>query len=161
MFCVNNEVNVDFEDRSTVNNGTITFWQYDLGGLSTSSLPSPSRIFTTSGDVDITLIVGSDQGCLDTNVITINIPEKPRAGFFFNTSNGLNVGAVFNFVDTSFNGFTYAWDFGDGGTADIQDPNHTYFENGTFEVTQLVTDLLGCVDSVKGLIDINTVRWEK
>jgi hypothetical protein len=36
--------------------------------------------------------------------------------------------------------YTYAWDFGDGGTATVQNPTHTYTEAGVFNVTLTVTD---------------------
>jgi PKD repeat protein/glucose/arabinose dehydrogenase len=36
--------------------------------------------------------------------------------------------------------FTYAWDFGDGGTSNEEDPTHTYTEAGTFTATLTVTD---------------------
>ncbi|GIJ26209.1 hypothetical protein Vqi01_13710 [Micromonospora qiuiae] len=39
--------------------------------------------------------------------------------------------------------FTYAWDFGDGGTADTLDATHTYTTPGTFTATLTVTDKRG------------------
>jgi PKD repeat protein/glucose/arabinose dehydrogenase len=38
---------------------------------------------------------------------------------------------------------TYAWDFGDGGTADTADATHTYAVPGTFTATLTVTDSRG------------------
>ncbi|OLT24192.1 hypothetical protein BJF82_13400 [Kytococcus sp. CUA-901] len=35
---------------------------------------------------------------------------------------------------------SYEWDFGDGDTAEGVDPEHTYAEDGTYEVTLTVTD---------------------
>lgn len=35
---------------------------------------------------------------------------------------------------------SYAWDFGDGSSADTADPSHTYAESGAYEVTLTVTD---------------------
>ncbi|KXK63623.1 PKD domain-containing protein [Micromonospora rosaria] len=39
--------------------------------------------------------------------------------------------------------FTYAWDFGDGGTADTLNAEHTYTAPGTFTATLTVTDKRG------------------
>ncbi|WP_433529929.1 ThuA domain-containing protein [Micromonospora sp. CA-263727] len=39
--------------------------------------------------------------------------------------------------------FTYAWDFGDGGTADTLNASHTYTVPGTFTATLTVTDKRG------------------
>ena len=40
------------------------------------------------------------------------------------------------------------WEFGDGDTANIQNPYHTYMSTGTFNVTETVTNLSNCVDSI-------------
>jgi hypothetical protein len=42
-------------------------------------------------------------------------------------------------VDSS-GGFTYAWNFGDGGTSTLQNPTHTYATAGTYTVTFTATD---------------------
>jgi hypothetical protein len=36
--------------------------------------------------------------------------------------------------------YTWAWDFGDGTTADVQNPTHAYTEAGVYDVTLTVTD---------------------
>ncbi|HEX7845408.1 MAG TPA: PKD domain-containing protein, partial [Chitinophagaceae bacterium] len=57
----------------------------------------------------------------------------------------------------SFNGLAYTntypvaswlWYFGDGGTANTQNTNHTYNTTGTFPVKLVVTDINGCKDSI-------------
>lgn len=40
-----------------------------------------------------------------------------------------------NFVNESFNGITYEWDFGDGGTSTDENPTHIYTEAGIYTVT--------------------------
>jgi PKD repeat protein len=37
-------------------------------------------------------------------------------------------------------GLTYAWDFGDGGTATVRNPTHTYTAGGTYTAEVTVTD---------------------
>ena len=39
--------------------------------------------------------------------------------------------------------YSWHWDFGDGGTANIQNPTHTYANPGTYTVTLTVTDIEG------------------
>ena len=34
----------------------------------------------------------------------------------------------------------WAWDFGDGETSELRNPKHTYAENGTYDVTLIVSD---------------------
>lgn len=155
--CPNNQIIVDFTDNSTTANDPITYWYYDFGGVGTSANANTSQLFTDEGDYTITHIVGTSNGCYDTLVQTLNIPPYPTAGFTYNTNNGLNIGAVFNFINTSSNATDYYWAFGNGNSSTEEDPSNTYFSNGTYTITQVVTGALGCSDSTSASITINTV----
>lgn len=52
------------------------------------------------------------------------------------------------FKNTSVNGFSYLWNFGDGTTSTAQDPLHTYTANGTYSVKLKTTGCLSIVDSI-------------
>ena len=43
------------------------------------------------------------------------------------------------FTDRSLYAATYDWDFGDGGSASIANPTHTYLNAGTYTVTLRIT----------------------
>ena len=155
--CVNNQIVVNFYDSSTVANDTINFWYYDFGGQGSQATPNPTQLFLASGSFIITQIVNSTQNCADTNIQTINLTPKPEAGFYYNTNNGLNVGAQFTFIDTSDYAVAWDWDLGNGNTSNLQDPSTVYFSNGSYVVTQYVYNDLGCSDSARRTIDISTV----
>lgn len=157
--CPNNQITLDFTDQSTATD-PINFWYYDFGGQGISNLANSSQIFNSQGSYIITHVVGTNKGCRDTTIQTINILPTPIAGFTYNTNNGLNVGAVFNFVDTSLYSNTFSWTFGDNSTGNVQNPSHTYFQNGNYLVTQYVSNSLGCLDSAAVFISINTVTNE-
>jgi gliding motility-associated-like protein len=94
-------------------------------------------------------------------VIPITVLPRPNAGFFYNTNNGLNIGAEVNFIDTSSYSTSYWWSFGDGtATSTDQNPDHVYFANGTYYITQVVYDNLGCSDTAVASLTINTVTNE-
>jgi len=158
--CVGSQLIVDFTDQSTTNQDAITNWLYDFGGQGIQSVPDPSQLFIGDGNFVITQIVTTVNNCVDTNIQIINIDPRPEAGFFYNTSNGLNIGATFEFIDSSNNAQSYYWTFGDGDDSYAQDPDHIYFENGSYIVTQLITGSYGCEDSVSQVININTVTDE-
>lgn len=151
---------VDFFDSSYVSTGTINYWFYDFGGMGSITAQNATQLFIGSGTFPVTHIVATTNGCVDTIITSLYIPPRPSAGFYFNTSNGLNVGAIFDFVDTSQNATVFSWNFGDGGTSSLQNPSHTFFANGTYYVTQYVYDQYGCVDSAVVPIYINTVVTE-
>jgi len=52
------------------------------------------------------------------------------------------------FSDSSQNGFTWEWTFGDGVTSNMQNPTHTYTAPGTYEVTLTVNGACKFTDSV-------------
>jgi len=47
-------------------------------------------------------------------------------------------GGTINFTNTSTNGATYSWDFGDGNNSTLQNPSNTYTVSNTYPV-QLIT----------------------
>jgi len=158
--CTGSDLDINFTDISTTDLDSIEDYLYDFGGQGLSNNQNPTQGFVGSGDFIITQIVSTYHNCLDSIVDTIIIPDRPEAGFYYNTTNGLNIGAEFEFIDTSFNAVDYYWEFGEGSTSTLQDPSNTYWENGAYIVTQYVTGILGCTDSTSILIKIETVTTE-
>ncbi|MBL4703894.1 MAG: gliding motility-associated C-terminal domain-containing protein [Flavobacteriales bacterium] len=158
--CVGSNVVVDFVDSSYTANDIINYWFYDFGGQGTQAVQDPAQLFVGDGDFVVTQIVQTENGCADTVIHMVTIPPSPVAGFYYNTSNGLNIGAEFSFIDTSSNAVAWDWTFGNGGTSTDQDPSTIYFANGTYVITQYAYGALGCVDSTSTTVVINTVTTE-
>lgn len=158
--CDNALIVIDFTDASMITNGTINSWYYDFGGQGQQSTQNPSQLFNGEGNFIITQIVNTTDGCADTSQQTITVPPAPNAAFFYNTSNGLNVGAEFNFIDTSLYAVSWYWELGNGETSTDQNPSTVYFANGDYDVTLYATGPLGCIDSTSQTISINTVTNE-
>lgn len=117
-------------------------WNYlwTMGdGFSTTTQSPGSYTYDTSGTFTITLIVSNDY-CSDSISQTITIYNAPPiADFSFNPSDGcapLNV----SFTNNSINGESYLWDFGDGDFSSDENPTHTYYSAGTFQVQLMVTN---------------------
>ena len=158
--CTDNQVVIDFMDSSYTLNDSITSWFYDFGGQGAQAVQDPTQLFIGDGDFVITQIVETEHGCVDTIVQTVYIPPRPDAGFYYNTSNGLNVGAEFTFIDTSTNAVSWYWLLGNGSSSTDQDPSTIYFSNGSYVITQYAYGALGCLDSSIITIVINTVTSE-
>jgi len=47
---------------------------------------------------------------------------------------------------------SYSWDFGDGQTSDLQNPEHTYADSGYYNVMLVVTNQFGCTDTAFELV---------
>jgi len=58
-------------------------------------------------------------------------------------------------VSGGFGPYTYAWDFGDGGTSTAEEPTYTYTAAGTWTVSVTVTDELGLEDSCSFELVVN------
>ncbi len=158
--CNGTQITADFTDLSTTQNDNIVSWMWDFGGQGSQSTQNPTQLFNGDGNFTITQIVETDNGCRDTSVQVLTIQPLPEAGFFYNTSNGLNIGADFTFIDTSNNSVAWDWVFDNGDFSSMQNPSTTYFSNGQYIVTQYAYNNAGCVDSTSTIIVINTVTTE-
>jgi gliding motility-associated-like protein len=90
---------------------------------------------------------------IDSAKLTI---QKPTAKFIVNSS-GLETNEVVYFVDDSEGDIEkYDWDFGNGKVSDLFNPNSTYSDDSTYTVGLVVTDSLGCKDSIQRNIRVIT-----
>lgn len=156
LSCPDNQPIAYFTDNST-SSDELNYWYYDFGGQGTAAIPNTSNTFSAGGFYSVTHIVGTINQCKDTMVQIIAIDDLPNAGFYFNTSGETNIGAAFNFIDTSANSVSYSWNFGDGNTSTEQDPSHVYYTNGNYNIIQYVANNLGCMDSAFQFIVVNTI----
>ena len=125
-------------------------------GITSDSL---NRIFIDTfhvpGIYDLRLVIRDQNGCYDTVLKTgyIHI-AKPVASFTASPPFGcwpLTVTYSDHTTDIAGTFFTtYAWDFGDGGTTIVSTSpvTHTYTSAGAFTATEIVTDNIGCKDTV-------------
>ena len=120
---------IQFNDLST-SNPLSWEWSFPGGNPTESNLQNPIVSYTT-GTYSAGLIVvnaaGSDTLFLE-EIITID--ELPEADFEFSGSE-----AAFQFSNTSTEATSFEWDFGDGTTSTVENPNHEFSASGTYEVS--------------------------
>lgn len=137
---------VTFSNTSLPAASTST-WTFGDGNNSTSI--SPTHTYTASGTYTVTLIAADASGCADTTTGTITVNQTPVANFSADTMVACNVPFTVNFTNASTGGNTYSWNFGDGGTSNLQNPAHTYTASGTYAVSLIVTNNpSGCADTM-------------
>jgi len=135
-------LSVAFLDLST---GTIDTWAWDFGDGDSSSLASPTHVYATQGDYTVSLTVTGPGGSdTETRIDYVAVGEPlPVAHFDASPRSGPAPLAV-DFTDLSTGTVdTWSWSFGDGGTASIASPSHTYTEPGLYAVTLTVTNSSG------------------
>ncbi len=118
------------------------FW--DFGDGDTSILNNPVHIFETSGYQTVTLIgVSSFNQCTSTFESEIYVLPAPTASFEPTETNGCVPFAI-ELSNNSENATFYEWDFGDGNVSVLENPDHTYYEEGAYPISLIVTDEQGC-----------------
>ncbi len=71
----------------------------------------------------------------------VAVKFKPRA--FFDYEQVICLGNTVDFENTSCNGDTFLWNFGDGTTSTEENPSHEYLTTGTFQVTLMTSNECG------------------
>lgn len=144
--------NIPFSDQSTPGDGAINKYKWDFGEGGTSTSKNPTYTYTTSGLFDVTLIITDANGCQSsvkkTRYITVN--ALPSVTFTQDNAARCKAPLDVNFSSTS-SGKTplkFLWQFGDGGTSTDENPQHTYNNSGSYDVTLNVTDAKGCIRKI-------------
>lgn len=126
---------IHFQDKSS---GQITHWQWSFGDGVTSTIQSPTHIYTAGGTYFVCLTVfNSDSGSICHDVlcmpITIHEPGKCVADYIY-SADSLNRLRIHFLDKSSGNINSWHWDFGDGTASDERNPTHTYSGFGKFRV---------------------------
>lgn len=143
---------VSFTDQSYIppgGVGTIVSWEWDFGDGNTSVQQNPSHTYANAGTWNVQLVVTNDAGCTDTVVQSYTNNQYPQAAFNLPHLCGLT--GQFSDASIDFFGGTivnWEWNFDDGNTSILQNPIHTYANEGTYNVQLIVTDDGGCKDTV-------------
>jgi PKD repeat protein len=124
---------VQFTDTST---GSPTSWQWSFGDSATSTAKNPSHTYTAVGSYNVTLTVSNSS---TSNSVTQTISVLPSsalvASFTYSPASPI-VGQAVQFTDTSTGiPASWQWDFGDGSSATVQNPGHTYAAAGSYLAT--------------------------
>lgn len=104
---------------------------------------------TVSGLYSVT-VTNPTTGCSTTDEVNVTVNYTPVAGFTYSIS-----GLTASFTNTSTDGASYNWSFGDGGTSTTANPSHAYAVAGSYTVTLTVTN--GCgTDFYSVVIEVGT-----
>jgi len=137
---------------NTSQNASTYSWDFGYQGQ-TSTEVNPTFTYPGEGNYTVRLASTGEGG---SNWITQNIavgPDiTPIADFGFNATNGQEAPTTVNFINTSQNADTYAWDFGNGETGTEADPSVTYTEAGTYPVSLIVTGQGGTASTSQDIV---------
>lgn len=131
--------------------GTPSAWAWDFGDGNFDNTQNPTHVYVVPGTFNVCLTI-TDACGQDSSCQTVTVCELPTAAF--GVAN-VTLGQV-DFTDQSTSGTSWAWTFGDGGTSNLQNPQHTYAASGTYQVCLTVTDACGS-DSACTSVTVNVV----
>lgn len=127
----------------------VTSYQWNFGDGFTSTGPNPTHTYTIQGTYDVTLIITTGTGCTDTLTIpgAVRVGRRPVINFTA-VPNPVCAFLPVQFTDLTNEADQWIWFFGDGGTANQQNPIHQYSDTGMLDV-MLIAINNGCMDSLR------------
>ena len=136
-------------------------WDFGVNGISTdtSSAQFPTYVYPDSGTYLVKLIVtkgSGPQACADTTFAYVKL--YPTFNTDFNLTNNICQQVEASFADNTQSDLgainSWAWTFGDGGSATTQSATHQYTAPGTYNVSLIAGNTLGCKDTATKQITI-------
>lgn len=127
----------------------IDSFRWDFGNGTSSTMRSPTAVYTNPGSYDIKLLVVSADGCADSLTVPAGVRtagNKPAIDFGLSPT-VICPGTSVQFTALASPADKWLWKFGDGTTSAIQNPVHAYYDSGRYSV-KLVAWNNGCKDSV-------------
>jgi gliding motility-associated-like protein len=155
---VNRQSTIDYTinaDCSTVNftattsiPGAVT-WLWDFGDDISSNSQNPAHTFSTNGNLYIvTLKIFSPNACNGFVILEkqVNLNRiVPTPGFYFKGQCGNPTVSFFDTSTISGASINYRlWDFGDGFTSSLPNPQHTYANPQNYTVKLIVGNTNSC-----------------
>ncbi len=142
---------IDFENTSVES----AFYQWDFGDGNSSGQENPNHTFDSIGTYEVRLVATDDNGCFnDTSFINIMVLPIPDAEFEFDRTTLCSLPADIQFENQSEGAVGYNWSFGDGSETDLNNPLHSYFEEGTYEISLVASNQYNCLDTASQTINI-------
>ena len=135
------------------------FWDFGDGGSSTDS--TPVYTYINAGEYDLSIIVVTDSGCIDTLILNkfTRVFASPNVDFSHTPPVIPFSNPEASFSNETINGQLFYWDFGDGGSSSQENPKHTYSMLGDYLVWLTVENTNGCIDSASKIIKVAENRF--
>lgn len=117
-------------------------WNWNFGDGATSTKKNPTHTYEKGGNFTwkMTVSDAANNSCMRSGTVKVTGPLAVTASVNPRQSMPPFTAAFNSVVTGGTPPYTYAWDFSDGGTANIPNPSHAFVTAGTFECQVTVTD---------------------
>jgi len=150
------EIPAEFNDASTVAEGSVTGWNWNFGDGNAATDQNVGHPYAEYGNYQVTLDVVTNHGCPGHTDYNLRVKPNPEPDF---TAINDCVGKPTPFSDYSTiptgSIINWSWNFGDGTTEDNQNPIHYYPYSGYYDVALTETSDSGCVYTYTRLQAVN------
>jgi gliding motility-associated-like protein len=139
---------VTFTNTSQYANPSTYVW--DFGDGFTSTAIHPVHTYTQAG-VYTVILSASDNGGGTTSITKSQIIQvfvSPFAQFVIKPTVVTIPGGKIYTDNQSFGASSYQWNFGDGATSTLFEPNHEYTAEGVYDITLIASNANGCADTL-------------
>ncbi|MBP6872064.1 MAG: VCBS repeat-containing protein [Bacteroidales bacterium] len=139
---------VQFTDLSV---DSVNSWLWFFGDGGVAFEQNPSHTYETAGSYTVTLQISGPGGNGEMEKTDyINVYSTDIQADFTGTPTTGQAPLTVDFSDLSVGNIdSWAWDFGDGGTASVQNPTHEYTTTGSFTVSLTVNGPAGSSTETK------------
>lgn len=135
-------------------------YKWNFGTNDHSTEFEPTYTYPDTGVYEVQLVVNQGSTCPDSMSRYVKIFPDYKADFTFDDLRCPS--APISFVDATQATFkpvvTWNWNFGDGGTSDIQYPSHTYSSGGEYNVQLISKSIKGCIDTAVKTVSVDRFK---
>jgi gliding motility-associated-like protein len=151
-----NGYSLTFKNETSIPAGSIYRWDFGdskSGINNTSSVPTPTHIYSDTGIYTVKLKITSAGGCEDSTVALAYVFPYFSPGF---TVQGQCTNTQIQFTDTTKTSYgtvnAWSWNFGDpstnSDTSNIKNPKYTFSAAGNYDLVFSVTNNKGCDSTI-------------
>ncbi len=129
-------------------NGKVRSFSWDFGDGTNERTTSTSHQYRDPGSYTAELTVTDDLGATGKDEVVITVGNEPPVAVIGISAKSGSVPLMVTFdgsrsFDPDGTALTCSWDFGDGTTGASKTTSHTYEEEGTYDISLVVTDMHG------------------
>ena len=156
---------VSFTDQSItdgVHPITTWLWNYGDGNSQSQSTGNSSHIYPTAGYYTPSLKITDNLGCSDSTTLNSPLIIDKVAAVFTSIDSSSCTNTQVTLTNSSFGTgpLSYLWDLGNNASSTDSTASTMYTTDGSYTVKLVVTDSLGCKDSLikPNYINIETIQ---
>lgn len=155
QFC--KQSNINFTDSSTtdgIHPIQKWIWNYGDGNIDTLTSSPFSHTYLTGGNYNVQLTTIDSYGCIDSIVKPNAVKVSQIKAGILNNDSLVCPNSTLQFISNSTQAINHHWNFGDGTQSTDSATSHTYVSQGSYQLQLIVSDDIGCRDTLSKAIDV-------